>query len=335
MSTHVGDATQGTEATAATAMPLRLSAIRDAWNGFWFGTESSAVFAFFRIAYGLVLVCWGLSVVPDVVTFFSDEGIYAEPSYLPWFKTLLQINDSPAAAITVLVVLIVSAAATMVGYRTRLATVVLFLALLSLERRNAFVLNNGDRVLLNLGFWLMFLPAGAALSVDRWRNARDRFWESPRRSAWPLRLIQVQMSTIYLFTVFYKVRGEPWYNGTAMWYPWRIGDIARFTPPDFLLERPVFVNLGTWGTLAIEFALATLIWSTRWRPWVICAGIVLHVAIDLTMLIGFFSLAMYVGYFSFVQSRTAERWVAAIRRRVDARTAPASITAPEPVEVAT
>ena len=70
--------------------------------------------------------------------------------------------------------------------------------MVSFEHRAPSIWNSGDGLLRILYFFLMLAPAGASLSVDRWRRARDRFWEFPARAPWALRLVQIQVSVVYL-----------------------------------------------------------------------------------------------------------------------------------------
>ena len=56
------------------------------------------------------------------------------------------------------------------GQWTRLAAVVVFVGIVSLERRNPFVFNSGDGLLKVIAFYMMLAPSGASLSLDRWRR---------------------------------------------------------------------------------------------------------------------------------------------------------------------
>jgi hypothetical protein len=161
----------------------------------------------------------------------------------------------------------------------------------------------------------MLAPSGAALSVDRWLAARPRFWEFPRRSLWPLRLIQVQVSLLYFFAVWAKLRGETWNDGTAVSYAFRIEDIERFPVPGFVTDSLVLVNLLTYGTLAVELALAILVWNGKLRPWVLLLGVGLHLGIDYAVRVGFFSYAALVAYIAFLPPETVRSWVYRLRDR--------------------
>ena len=120
---------------------------------------------------------------------------------------LLGVFESDIAVTLVYFLLFIACIAVLVGFRTRLAALVLFVCLASFQRRNPFVLNSGDQLLQVLAFFLVLMPAGVSLSVDRWLKRGDEFWEFPTRPIWPLRLVQLQVSILYISAVWAKVRG--------------------------------------------------------------------------------------------------------------------------------
>lgn len=294
-----------------------------AWERFWFRPTSVATLGVVRIAFGVVAFGWTLSLVPDLMTFFGRRGIVpSQPSNRFWIGVL-----SPAApdwlVFVVFAVTLFSAACLIVGFRTRLAAVLLFIGILSFERRNPFVFNAGDVLVRNLAFYLMLAPSGLALSLDAWRRARDKVWEFPKRAPWALRLIQVQLSVVYVATVWAKVRGNDWNDGTAVSYALRLDDLARISAPSWFATSEIVSNLLTFGTLAIEASLAILVWNRKARPWVLAAGILMHGLIAVNIMVGFFSMAMFVAYLSFMPPETTERLLARVRTRfASSRTAP-------------
>lgn len=299
-----------------------MTGLRQAWVRFWFEPESTAALGLFRIAYGLVLTLWTLSLLPDAVAFYSSEGVVSVAQTSGWQWSVLAVADAPWVVMALVGILVAAAVCITVGYRTRLVTVVAFLILVSLRWRNGWIQNGGDHLLRHLGFYLMLAPAGAALSVDRWRAARDRFWEHPRRAPWALRLVQVQVSVVYLFTVWLKVQGERWNDGTAVNESLRLGDVARFELPWQLTDSLLAANLLTYGTLAVELALAVLIWNRAARPYVIGLGVVLHLFIEVTMALGFFSLVMIMAYVAFTTPEAAERAAGRVPHRLSRSKAP-------------
>jgi hypothetical protein len=294
-----------------------------AWEAFWFKPEATSTLALVRIAFGLLTLVWGLTLVPDAGEFVSTDGVLPEQpdedaSSVRWAWGVLDLWSGDAAVAALLIVLMLASISLTVGYRTRLASIAVFIALVSIQRRNPFVFNSGDGLLRVTALYLALAPAGAALSVDRWRRDRDRWWECPARAPWPLRLMQVQLSIVYLSTLWAKLRGDAWNDGTAVSYALRLDDLVRFDLLGRLVDSELFANLITYGTLTIEFALGVLVWNRRLRPWVLACGIALHIGIDLTLRVGFFSYAIFVLYIAFIPPETVSTWLLQARSRMAA-----------------
>jgi Vitamin K-dependent gamma-carboxylase len=292
-----------------------------AWNRFWFEPQATSTLALFRVAFGLLTFAWTLALAPDLITFFGRDGIVPQaPEYgrlqLPWTWGLLNGAPADGIVIALFATLLVASACVVVGFRTRLASAVAFVAILSFERRNPFVFNAGDTLIRAMALYLLLAPAGASFSIDRLRRSRDRFWDFPARSPWALRLVQIQVSVIYLSTVWEKLHGETWRNGTAVSYALRTEDIQRIALPHWIVDSTLVSGVLTYGTLATELAVGILIWNRRARPFVIVPGILLHLFIDATLTAGFFSAAMLTAYVAFVAPDTASRWILRARERL-------------------
>ena len=287
-----------------------------AWERFWFTPEPTSTLALVRIAFGLVALAWALALVPDFAGWFGSDGIQPrQPAAVDGTWGPLAWGPGDAAAIAALVVLLAASGCLVLGYRTRAAAALVFLGMLALQRRNPFVFDSGDALLRITALYLALAPAGAALSLDRARRARERFWEFPLRAPWALRLLQVQLSVLYLATAWTKLRGATWRDGTAVSYALRVGDLSRFPVPHFVTDSVLVANLMTYGTVALELALGILVWNRRARPWVLGLGIALHLGVEYSMRVGFFTLAMLVLYLAFVPSETAARIALAARDR--------------------
>jgi hypothetical protein len=187
--------------------------------------------------------------------------------------------------------------------------------ILSFQRRDPWVFNSGDVVVRIEALFLALSPCGAALSLDQ-RRRTGSFWSAESGPVWPVRLFQVQMSIIYLAALQMKLSGETWLQGTAVSYVLRLNDMQRWPTPDWYATNALIMNLVTWGTLAIELALAVLIWDRRFRPWVLAAGVVLHLMIDIHIQIGVFSYAMFVLYLAWISPEAIStlRWSTATSR---------------------
>jgi uncharacterized membrane protein YphA (DoxX/SURF4 family) len=289
-----------------------------AWDRFWFAPVDTSTLALFRIAVATVILSWTLALAPSLYAFYSRDGILpGYPAYegtLAW--GLIEYFPGNAAVTLFYFLLLIGSICLLFGFLTRLAAFIVFVCVVSFAHRNPWVLNSGDLLVQVLAFYLMLAPAGEALSVDRWLKSGRSFWEFPARSIWPLRLVQVQVSILYVAAVWAKVRGVTWNDGTAVSYAFRIGDLQRLPVPGFLTDSLVISNLLTFGTLAIELTIGILVWNRILRPWVLLLGVSLHLGIDYAVRVGFFSWAVLVAYIAFVPPDAARSFILATRDRV-------------------
>jgi hypothetical protein len=288
----------------------RWARVQEAWSRFWFEPQDTTPLGLFRIAFGVVVTLWTLSQLPDLFTFYGPDGVLpqARPLESAQWGLLNIVSSVPAVSIVWLATLL-AGIALVVGTRCRLAAVIVLLGLMAFERRNAYVLNNGDLLLRYLAFYLALAPSGAALSLDRWRSDRDHFWSAPPRAPFAMRLMQIQLSLIYISTVWAKLQGDTWRNGTAVTFAMRVQDITRYPPPEFVLSSPLLAEWLTFGTLALELSLGIFVWNRRARPWVLGLGVLMHLSIEVNVMVGFFSLGMLCLYLVFLPPATAVRVV--------------------------
>jgi hypothetical protein len=308
-----------------------LNTFTGSWRRFWFDSQPTSTLALVRVAFGAVVFAWTLALLPSLSQWFGTRGILPAQPGVAGTWGVLAVFPQHGAVVACAVALLVSSACLLVGYRTRLAAALVFIGLISFERRNPFVFDSGDALLRIIALLLALAPTGTSVSLDRRRRAPGRLWEFPCRAAWPLRLLQVQLTVIYLATVWAKARGVTWNDGTAVSYALRITDLNRLPVPHALAHSLIAANLMTYGTLAIELALATLVWNRRARPWVLGLGIALHLGIEYSIKVGFFTLAMLVLYIAFVPPEAAARFILATRRELARLLQRAHVRAPAAV----
>jgi hypothetical protein len=258
-----------------------------AWERFWFEPRSLAPLVLVRTAFGLLVFLWALSVLPDAKTFFGPDGVLADPPSHNGAWSVLHVWDTGTAAVVLVVLLGLGGLCLFFGRWTRVASAVVFVCFVSLGNRNGFVGNSGDALLRVLSLYVLLASFAP-------------------RATWPLRLIQVQLSLIYIGTVWAKLRGHTWPDGDAVAYAFRLEDLARFPIPD--IGASLFLtHLLTYSALVVEAALGVLIWVPKLRKWVLLGGVCLHLGIEYRLRVGFFSWAILTTYLAFVPGETAER----------------------------
>ena len=292
---------------------ISLKDIIRGWNRFFFEPQSPLPIALFRILFGLVVVANQALIIPDVNAWFSNEGVisFATGRKLAGGAGFNLFNWLPQTYFAVWVIFLISllsAISMTFGFFTRTSTILLFLALVTLHHRNSLILNSGDTFMRIAIFFMIFSQAGAALSLDRLiRVARGKESGEPApKEPWAMRLIQVQLAFVYLYTFIWKAMGAMWLSGTAVYYTSRISDFWRFPVP-YIFEHMWTIKLWTWATLLIEFALAVLIWIKELRYWVLLAGVMLHLGIEYSMNIPLFGFIMIATYVTFIEPEHLEK----------------------------
>ncbi|MGV0788432.1 HTTM domain-containing protein [Mycolicibacterium sp. XJ2] len=279
----------------------------DRWNGFFFTAQPAYPLGLVRIGFGLVIVTWCLTLIPDLLGVFGSQGVEPEHPRVNFQWSVFQIWPGDNALLAGWVVLLVAAIAMTVGWHSRVAAVLVFVLLQSFLRRGEHYFNAGESILTVTALVLALSSCGAALSLDQ-RRLAGAFWSAQTRAVWPVRLLQIQLSIIYLATVQAKLANKSWVEGSAVFYAWETdGRWALLPAPEWLAANAILVNLIAWGTLLMELALAILVWSRRWRYWVLAAGVVMHLTIMVNLNVAFFSVAMFVLYLAFVPGEAIER----------------------------
>lgn len=292
----------------------------NAWNEFWFRSTATYTLGAIRICFGVVVVAWTLALAPDLDDFFFSTGFVPRQPFSPLEFGVFRFLTSDQVIVIGWVALLLAGLAMIAGINSRLASIVVFVLLLSFQQRCPYIFNSGDGLLRIEALVLALAPSGTALSMDE-RRRTGSFWSAQERAQWPIRLLQVQFTLIYVATFVVRMTGEKWPGGTALSYALRLEDMVIIPVPEWATTSPLIMNAATWGTLVGELLIGILVWNRRCRAKVLIAGLLLHGIILVTIAVGFFSPAMFLLYLAFVPPETVRAWTARMRARV-ARRAP-------------
>jgi hypothetical protein len=282
---------------------------------FWTGVVDARPPALLRAALGLLVIVDLLERLRDFNAFYTLDGLVPATSEgfrgLGW--SMFSLTASRGGTLALFLAGFPIALAFAVGYRARLANVLLWLFMVSLHNRNVHVCDGGDAVLQALLFWSMFVDTGAAFSLDVRLGRRAASSTVP---AFAFRALQIQVALIYLMTFLAK-SGQGWREGTAVFQAVSNSDWGRGLG-SWLASHPALCRMLTWATLVIEATFAPLVlspWRTSLtRAIAIAGGVALHTGIFLTMRIGIFSQVMPLSYLVFVPPAWIDAAQAAIAR---------------------
>ncbi len=317
-----------------TRRPSQGASLADRWavvDRYWFGAGSPVTLGLFRILMcGLCFINLAY-LAPDWEAWFSEKGYI--PAWLgqlwlggnlrpfqgsnfeiPRLNVLNGVTD-PRITIPFFTALVVCSLLGCVGWGTRWAVPVLAIGVVTLHHRDIAILHGGDTLLRVTLIYLAVSPCGRACSVDRlvgrWRGTEPA--EPAPISVWPQRLVTYQIALVYFTTVWIKYYGVHWKDGTSTWYTARLAEFFRFPVPGFFNQFPI-VQMTTYGTLAVEFSLATLVFFRPLRTPILIAGVIMHQYIDYSMNIPLFSFLMISTYVCFYDGDE----ISAFARRIGA-----------------
>lgn len=298
------------------------------WNRFWFTPTDPAVLSMIRIFAGAMLFythfVWSL----DLTAFFGPDGwipanvVEAAPEYhaLAYWSHLWYIQ-SPALLWTAHLAALAVFFLLMIGYKSRVMAVLAYLLAVAYVHRAPAAFFGLDKVNCMLAMYLMLGPSGACYSLDRWLAGRKS--DGPLPPTEPsiganiaVRLIQLHMCIIYLFSGLDKLQGETWWNGTAVWLS--VASLEyQSLDMTWLAHWPKLVALMTHITIFWEVFYIAMVWNRTLRPLVLLMAVVLHGGIVAFLGMPTFGLAMLIGNASFLSPAFVRGLFDPIARRLN------------------
>jgi hypothetical protein len=295
--------------------------------------------AAFRIGLGTLLIADLLLRSRSLSAFYTDDGVLPRSALFADYSDVHSVHalvGEPWAVALLFALTGAVAVALLVGYRTRLATLVSWLLLVSLHARNPMVLNSGDSLLRMLLFWSVFLPLGARWSVDAFRRAdAGTDAESDAAAGGPdgdpetapdgsptndasdssapgssgksvatvaTMAVLVQVLMMYVTNGIHKRESELWMGGEAVAYIMQ-ADHFTYLLGNHLAEFTGLLRGLTVLWIALLFASPLLLLLTGIARAAIASLFVgMHLGMAVTMPIGLFPIVVVVGFVPFFQT---------------------------------
>ena len=218
-----------------------------------------------RISFGVLLLADLIYRAIDFRAFYTETGVMPRRLYLETFShveviwSLHLVSTSVAYQIGLFAIAATAAVALLLGYRTRTATIVSWILLISVQHRQPLIDTGADMILRLLLFWSIFLPLSGPPSLDRRKHAPDakRVDLSPASVA-----LLVQILLIYAFAMIFKLADPAWAQLTAVEDAMHVEGVATAFGRE-LVAHPALLRVATAMTLVIELVLPLLAFS----PW--------------------------------------------------------------------
>ncbi len=156
---------------------------------------------------GIVLIYDLIHRLQVAEIFYSDSGILSRDYFLkymahPWSFSFLFLNGTLTYIYFFFFLYFIITCFFILGFHTKLSTILLWIFTVSLHDRNWWVLNAGDDIVRIYLLICIFLPLGAAFSIDA-NKAKGIDTSKTHYNLWGF-AFYFQLAIVYFSTFFYK-----------------------------------------------------------------------------------------------------------------------------------
>ncbi|MET9520454.1 HTTM domain-containing protein [Streptomyces sp. NPDC002994] len=283
-----------------------------------------------RIGYGLLYLVFLLREFPHRHEIWGTSSPWTPALARQLFdqtgwNSILTLSDSRAYFELCYAMALVTSALFMLGWRTRLLSVLFAVVVISFHARAIFMTDGGDNLILLMAVYLVFTACGRRWSLDarrgRIKAARAGDTPEPVRSLSSQQLrdarstlttvvhncgifvIAAQVCFLYGSTGLYKVQGASWGNGTALHYALNLELFQPWPALSHLVdEYPVLIALACYMTVLLQVAFPFVLFGRLKYP-VLSLLLCMHIGIAVLMGLPLFSGAMIVADAVFLPDR--------------------------------
>jgi hypothetical protein len=285
----------------ALRLRVRVEWVFRKWDRFWFQLDAHAQLKIFRVAIGFLLFLYFGTRLFDLELYYSPDGVlpfhlvenFGPVKYTFGYKLWGLIPH----AHWVFGLLSLGASASLgLGFMPRVSALVVFLCHIAFSQRNPMLLYGFDKV---VAFFLISLVLGTST-----RRAPIKGSLSARLTSLAVRLGQVQLAVVYVFSGLEKLKGQMWWRGESIWAVLANRQMALF---DFswTSDFPLMLTVANYGTLVWEIYFVSLVWRRSLTYPVLIGGVLLHGGIAFTMGLPYFASGMVFAYAFFLRPEHA------------------------------
>jgi len=296
------------------------------WERFWFNPTAPHTLAVMRMCCGAMLVyvhvIWA-SFLNDFMGQHAwiDQAAIRELHRLDWGWSWLYYVESPTLLLLHQLVAIAASLMMAVGWMTRLAIPIAWWMTLMVCHRMTGALFGLDQIVIMLSMYLMWSQCGSVWSIDarlRERHGVNRWWPTAGAAVSNnivTRLIQLHLCVIYIFGGLSKMRGEMWWDGSALWYT-VVNYEYQSLDLTWLGHFTFVIAALTAATIFWETFYCALVWPKLTRPLALAMAVLVHGGIALALGMVTFGTIMIVANFAFISPATSKHWVSRIAFKV-------------------
>ena len=267
-----------------------------------------------RIAAALTLLVDLLVRTANFKAHYSNQGVLPLEALfrLAWnehFFSFYTLSGSALIQSLVVFLNLTCIFALLVGYRTKLATILCWLFLISIHNRNPLIQQGGDDLLRLLLFWGIFLPWGYCYSLDSKENEKNTDFSFLSLAGFAYML---QVGYVYFFSAILKSSPEWTSEYSALYYALSIDQIILpfgriIYPYESVLK--VITMVVYYIELILPLVLLIPFLTKQFRSVFIIIICLLHIGISLCLNVGLFPLIGVISMIGLLPGSVSQRIV--------------------------
>ncbi|MEZ6137272.1 MAG: HTTM domain-containing protein [Pirellulaceae bacterium] len=305
-----------------------------AWDRFWFTPARPHTLALMRILCGAMLTYVHVIWASQLTDFMGphawlDSETVRSLHQRDWGWSWLFYTDSRLILGLHQTVAIVAGLMMTAGVLTRIALPLSWWMTLMVCHRMTGALFGLDQIVVMLSMYLMWSHCGSVWSFDAWwaKRVRREGAQDNQRSSWwfpsdrasvsnniATRLIQLHLCVIYLFGGLSKMRGEMWWDGSALWYT-AVNYEYQSLDITWLGHFRILIAALTAATIFWETFYVALVWPKLTRPIALAMAVLVHGGIAVALGMITFGTIMIVANIAFISPASVARLAALCEKR--------------------
>lgn len=225
-------------------------------------------------------------------------------------KWLVFLNSESLVA-ACYALLLLSAFCFMVGFKARFFGLILVVLHFAFDQRNYLATAGWAKLAHCFVFYVALTRCGEAWSVDAFLKKRKigaAAFDPLLAPAWPIRLLQIHVCTMYFVSSFGRLWQEMWVKGYAV--PWTLLHLeySRFNAG--FLNWTMQLKAVSWMALAVEPFAFFALWLPVVGPVWVVALCLMHLTLELTTHVDWWNYMMIAGLITFIP----DEWIEPLRR---------------------
>ena len=279
------------------------------WDKFWFSRFDPVSVSIYRILLGFLMFIFYLASYTNWERFYAYNGIFSlDPNTLTtmdWWS-IFSYTEKYVPVKLFWWVGCISTIAFTAGYKTRLATVILFILQSSMNSRDSIAVNGEDLIFRMVLFYSCFSPLGYCLSVDSYlkkKSGKVLNTVSELPLIWAVRSMQINIAMIYLVNIPNKLTDDfAWINGEAIYWTMANNMWSREIFTDWFYKWNCLLSkIASYGTLFVEGSFPFLVCIQSTKLFSVISLMLLHIGITfLIPNVTFFTLSMVCALWVFI-----------------------------------